>query len=105
CVNTQRRDSMVKRARTAYAWTLALQELDPTFELAAEMQADARQARDQLDNEIRRSFQHYAFLVRDDQGLRVEIVKFEDDRHSALSGNHVWADLVQRGDAADSSYG
>ena len=99
CVNTQRRDAMVKRARGAYAWRLAVAETDRSVDLYADMVAEASRALEQLDTEIGRSFQHYAYLVRDDRGLRADFVKFEDDRKTALSGNDVWENLAQTGDA------
>lgn len=99
CVNTQRRDTMVKRARAAYAWELAKGEADPSLEVHAEMVAEARKASDELDKEIRRSFQHYAHLVRGDEGIRVNFAKFEDDTKSALTGNDVWTSLAKSGEA------
>jgi hypothetical protein len=105
CVNTQRRDTMVKRARGAYAWQLAFSELDPTSDIAADMAADVNQALTQLDMEIRRSFQHYAYLVRDNGDLRVEFVRFDDDALTSLSGNQVWEDLAGRGDAVIGAQG
>lgn len=105
CVNTQRRDTMVKRARTAYAWRLAMAEVDPTLELHSEMTGELSRAMSLLDTEIRKSFQHFAFLVRDDRGLRVEFLKFEDDAKTALSGNDVWANLAERGDAVAAAGG
>ena len=104
-VNTQRRDAMVKRARSAHAWRLAAAEIDRDLELHAEMTTEARSALTQLDSEIRRSFQHFAYLVRDDKGLRAEFVKFEEDTKTALSGNDVWGALVARHDAVHSAEG
>lgn len=99
CVNTQRRDAMVKRARAAYAWQLATGEADPDSDLHAEMETERRRAVDQLDTEIRRSFQHYAHLVREASGVKAHFAKFDDDAKSSLTGNDVWNDLVQIGDA------
>ena len=99
CVNTQRRDTMVKRARAAYAWQLARDEADPSLEIHAEMADEARKALGDLDKEVRRSFQHYAHLVRTDAGIRVHFLKFEDDTKSAITGNDVWAHLATSGDA------
>ena len=105
CVNTQRRDTMVKRARSAYAWRLATVDVDKNLDLYGEMVEEGNRALSQLDAEIRRSFQHFAYLMRDDKGLRVEFVKFEDDARTALAGNDVWEDLAKRGDAVRSAEG
>lgn len=105
CVNTQRRDAMVKRARSAYAWRLATAEVDRDLEMHAEMVEETSRSLIQLDGEIRRAFQHYAYLVRDNKGLRAEFVKFEDDARSALAGNDVWEDLAKRGDAVRAADG
>jgi hypothetical protein len=99
CVNTQRRDTVIKRARAAYAWQLATSEVDPELEIHGEMVDETRQALAQLDTEIRRSFQHYAHLVRDETGVKVHLAKFDDDTKSALNGNDVWAALAGTGDA------
>ncbi len=105
CVNTQRRDAMAKRARSAYAWLLANNDVAPDSELHAEMVTEVNEALELLDAEIRRAFQHYVYLVRDDQGLRPEFAKFENDACSSLSGNDVWEDLAKRGDAVRSADG
>lgn len=105
CVNTQRRDTMIKRARAAYAWQLASGEVDPQPEVHAEMAEETRRALSQLDTEIRRSFQHYAHLVRDTSGVKVHFAKFDDDTKSALTGNDVWADLAATGDAVQAAAG
>jgi len=99
CVNTQRRDAMGKRARSAYAWQLATFDVAPDSEMHAEMLMEVNRAIEQLDAEIRRAFQHYAYVVRDDAGLRVEFAKFESDNRSSLSGNDVWEELAKRGSA------
>jgi hypothetical protein len=105
CVNTQRRDAMAKRAKGAYAWQLAASEVDPELEIRGEMVVEAARSLEQLDSEIRRSFQHYAYLVRTDEGLQTQLVKFEDDGCSSLSGNDVWEDLAAKGDAVRSADG
>ncbi|MGA3354895.1 MAG: DUF499 domain-containing protein [Acidimicrobiales bacterium] len=105
CVNTQRRDTMVKRARSAYAWRLATGETDRELDLYAEMVDEAKRSFDQLDTEVRRAYQHYAYLVRDEDGLRTEFIKFEDDQRTSLSGNDVWEDLAHKGDAVRSADG
>lgn len=105
CVNTQRRDTMVKRARAAYAWRLAAAEVNRDLDLHRDMADEANRSLAQLDDEVRRSFQHYAYLVRDEQAVKVDFAKFEDDARSALSGNDVWEDLARRGDAVRAADG
>lgn len=99
CVNTQRRDALVKKARNAKAWQLALAECSPELALHGEIQSEQRAALEQVDVEVRRAFQHYAFLIRDKQGLRLEVVRLEDDSKTSLSGNDVWEDLAAKGEA------
>jgi hypothetical protein len=99
CVNTQRRDTMVKRARAAYAWRLATSEMDRELALYQEMVDESKRSIDQLDDEIRRAYQHYVYLVREEDGLHAAFVKLEDDQRTALSGNDVWDDMCARGDA------
>ena len=99
CVNAQRRDAVVKRARTAYAWQLATSEVHPESDLRTDMADETRRALSQLDTEIRRSFQYYAHLVRDTSGVKVHLAKFDDDTKSSLTGQDVWADLAGSGDA------
>lgn len=105
CVNTQRRDTMVKRARQAFAWRLALAEVDRESELHAEMLSESTTALAQLDTEVRRSYQHLVYVVRDGNGLRAEFVKIEDDSKTTLAGNDVWEELAGRGDAVRSAEG
>ena len=105
CVNTQRRDALVKRARSAFAWRLATNEVDHDSDLHADMADETRHALEQVDAEIRSAYQHLAYLVRDDQRLRVDHIKFEDEKRSALSGNDVWEELAKRGDAVFSATG
>lgn len=99
CVNTQRRDALVKKARNAVGWRLAVAECSPDLPLLAEMKLEAANAMSQVDAEVRRAYQHYAFVVREDASLRLEVVRLEDDRKTALSGSDVWDDLAEKGEA------
>lgn len=105
CVNTQRRDTMVKRARAAYAWRLATSEIDTSSEFHADMVEETTKAMALLDKELRRSFQHIVHLVRKDDGLHAEYLKLDHDDQTALSGNDVWAELAGRGDAVSPATG
>ncbi len=96
CVNTQRRDAMAKRARSALAWQLATNDVPVDSEMRGEMETETKQALEQLDAEIRRAYQHFAYVVRDDTGLRVEFAKLESDDRTALYGNDIWDALVAR---------
>lgn len=103
CVNTQRRDAVSKHAKAALSWQLALGDVDPEAEMHGEMATEAKKAMGQLDEEIRRAFQHFAYLVRDGGNLRVEFAKIESDERSALSGNDVWEALAARHEAVPSA--
>lgn len=101
-LGTQRRDAMSKRVK-ALAWQLALGDVDPDSEMHSEMTAEARRALVQLDEEIRRAFQHFAYLVREGGERRVEFGKLESDARTALSGSDVWEALVARHEAVPSA--
>ncbi|MFG1685198.1 DUF499 domain-containing protein [Nonomuraea sp. NPDC049269] len=102
CVNTQRRDTLVKRARHAVAWRLAANDVDPDSDLYLNVEDEYTKALKELDTDVRRAFQHFAYLVRDQDGLHVAFARFESDAKSSLSGNDVWGELVRKGDAVTS---
>ncbi len=102
CVNTQRRGQARQRATEFLAWSrVALIDGVRNDEaLLAEANAKIAQAKVALDKETRRAFQHYCYLVRDASNtLTVRFGKFDDDTRTALSGAHVWDQLVESGRA------
>lgn len=101
CVNTQRRDNAIKRAAEVLAWRAVVSQVTEEGDLA-EAQRQLSDAQDRFHRDIRRAFQHYAYLVRVDEHLDVEFRRFDDDSRTALDGGHVWAALIEGGRAAQS---
>jgi hypothetical protein len=99
CVNTQRRDEARKRATDHLAWRLVAAQLEGDPDRDDEATGHAKQSLDKLDREIRRAFQHYAYLVRGAERIEVEWKRFDEDTASALVGNHVWGILAESGRA------
>jgi hypothetical protein len=100
CVNTHRRDVARKRAEEVLAWRHVVRQInvDEEDELR-EAQIKREESEDRLKMELRRAFQHYAYLVRAGN-LEVVFQRFDDDNRSTLFGDHVWAKLVDEGRAA-----
>jgi hypothetical protein len=97
CVNTQRRDALRRRATDMLAWAEVLRQLDPNDEKRNEA-LQQKAARDRVDADLLKAYQHLACLVRTD---RVEVVweRFDDDAKTSLKGNHTWDALVGNGRA------
>jgi Protein of unknown function (DUF499) len=100
CVNTQRRKRARDRALEVAAYDRVLRGLDPSSELRTEAELKLTDARKKLDREIEDAFQHYAYLVRGEQGVEVAWQRFDIESQTALNGNHVWDALVSKGRAA-----
>ncbi|WP_411152054.1 DUF499 domain-containing protein [Streptomyces sp. A30] len=93
CVNTQRRDTVRKRAIEVLAWRSVISQLDPDDDKRPEAQAELRAATQRVDDDLQKAFQHFAYLTRTDQ-TEVEWQRFDDDGKTALKGGHVWDALV-----------
>jgi hypothetical protein len=100
CVNTQRRKRARDRAVEAVAYSYVLRMLDERNELRAEAELKLKKARDRLDRETADAFQHYAYLLRTEQGIVIKWDRFDVESRTALNGNHVWDALVEAGRAA-----
>jgi hypothetical protein len=83
CVNTQRRDSVRRRATEALAWKTVLGQLEPDDDKRTEAQTELRAASDRVDADLLKAFQHYAYLVRSER-VEVEWARFDDDARTAL---------------------
>jgi hypothetical protein len=102
CVNTQRRGVARERARDFLAWmrTAAIQVVKDDENFLAQSKKDLEAARIALEKEVKRAFQHYAYLIRNAQNtLEVRFAKFDDDSKSSLNSSNVWEQLVQDGRA------
>jgi Protein of unknown function (DUF499) len=99
CVNTQRREDARKRATEYLAWRAVVSQLEGDPERLDEAQGHVHDSTKRLDTEIRRAFQHYAYLVWGAERIEVEWERFDDDHASALQGNQVWAELAEAGRA------
>ena len=102
-MNTQRREDARKRATDHLAWRLVAGQLEGDPERRDEALGHVKTSADRLDREIRRAFQHFAFLVRGTERIEVEWKRFDDDNSSSLQGNHVWATLAEAGRATTSA--
>ena len=99
CINAQRRELVRRRAVEALAYQRVTQLLDPDDELHEEARRRFRDMQAQLDDELRRAYQHFAYLTRSAAGIVVEWRRFDSDKQTALSGNTVWDALVSAGRA------
>lgn len=102
CVNTQRRGLAQQRAAEYLAWSrvAAIQSIQDDPSMATQAKHNATEAKTALEKEVKRAFQHYAYLVRDaNNELEVRFAKFEEDSKTSLSGANVWDALVQAGRA------
>lgn len=100
CVNTQRRKRARDRAVEAVAYHFVLRTLDKSSELRPEAELKLNEANQRLDREISDAFQHYAYLLRAEQGIVIKWDRFDVEARTALNGNHVWDALVHAGRAA-----
>jgi len=102
CVNTQRRNIARARATEYLAWVRVsrIQVVADDEGLLAQANQNIRDAKTALEKEVKRAFQHYAYLVRDAQdALEVRFDKFDDDTKTALSGANIWDQMEARGRA------
>jgi hypothetical protein len=102
CANTQRRSRARDRAAEYLARTrvLTVQSVQDDQAMASQARAEADDAKRNLQREVKRAYQHYAYLVRNPEGeLTVGFGKFDDDAKTALSGANVWDKLAQEGRA------
>ena len=93
CVNTQRRDTVRKRAIEVLAWRSVISQLDQDDDKRPEAQIELRVATQRVDDDLQKAFQHFAYLTRTEQ-TEVEWKRFDDDSKTALKGGHVWDALV-----------
>jgi hypothetical protein len=102
CVNTQRRGVARQRAAEFLAWMRVanIQIVRDDASLLAQADNQIAGARAALEKEVKRAFQHYAYLLRDAQNvLEVRFAKFDEDGKSSLSGANIWDQLVESGRA------
>ncbi|HEY0752719.1 MAG TPA: DUF499 domain-containing protein [Ktedonobacteraceae bacterium] len=102
CVNTQRRGVARQRAAELLAWSRVanVQIVRDDAGWKAEAENQIAGARASLEKEVRRAFQHFAYLLRDAQNvLEVRFAKFDEDGKSSLSGANIWDQLVEAGRA------
>ena len=102
CVNTQRRSLARQRATEFLAWTRVanIGVVRDDAGLLAQANNQVQAAKIALDKEVNRAFQHFAYLIRDAQGvLDVRFAKFDDDSKTSLSGANIWDQLVEFGRA------
>ena len=81
CVNAQRRDTIRKRATEALAWLAVLAQLEPSDDKYSEADAEHKAAAQQVDTNLLKAYQHYAYLIRTDR-VEVDWRRFDDDTKS-----------------------
>jgi hypothetical protein len=101
CIDAQRRELVRRRAVEALAYQRVTKILDDEDELQQEARDKLREAQSQVDGDLRRAFQHLAYLTRASTGIVVEWHRFDAETSTALSGNAVWETLVNAGRAAE----
>jgi hypothetical protein len=99
CVNTQRRDAVRRRATEALAWKAVVEQLEPDDEKRADAQHEFRETTNRVESELRKSFQHYVYLVRGADRIEIVWQRFDDDTKTALHGAQVWDALAAAGRA------
>lgn len=99
CVNTQRRETVRKRATEVLAWRAVIAQLDPDDDKRPEAQTELRTATERVEADLRKAFQHFAYLTRTNDEIKDEWHRFDDDTKTALKGGHVWDALVNIGRA------
>ncbi|WP_439811678.1 DUF499 domain-containing protein [Streptomyces sp. P9-2] len=90
---TQRRDRAKAFARDFLAWNQVVAQLADDSDELSEAQARRDEASKKLDEAVTRAYQHYAFVLRTDNGLVVQY-KTLPEPQTSLSGGHVWSALV-----------
>ncbi len=100
CIDAQRRDLVRRRAVEALAYQRVKNLLDSDDELQGDARGRLREAQTQLDGDLKRAYQHIAYLTRAKSGTVVEWRRLDAEPETALSGNVVWDVLAGRGRAA-----
>jgi uncharacterized protein DUF499 len=94
CMNTQRWDTVRKRANDLEAYKAVLKMLDREDELYGEAEGLKKAAQQRVDQDLRGAFQHFAFLIWTKDGVAIEWRRFDQDGQTALLGSQVWEELV-----------
>ncbi|MEU4094896.1 DUF499 domain-containing protein [Streptomyces sp. NPDC026673] len=99
---TQRRDRAKAFARDFLAWNQVVAQLGDESEELPEARSRRDEASRKLDDAVIWAYQHYAYLLRTDNGLTVQY-KTLPEPQTSLSGRHVWTALVADGRAVQSN--
>jgi hypothetical protein len=71
-------------------------------DLSEQARNDLATAKRNMDNAVRRAYQHILYLEAGEEDRRIKTIQFEHENQSALSGADVWKALVAAGKAFDS---
>lgn len=93
CAATPRRDKARNSARDLLAWEYVVQQLQPEDDEYVEAISRRDAAKTKLDADVRRAFEHFAYVVRKPDGLVVEY-KTVGENDTTLNGGSVWTALV-----------
>ncbi len=104
-VNTQRR-ALARNVATEYLArqrALNTPEVQGDDDLKLTGERELREAKEKLEKQIKRAYQHVAYLAQHDADLERsgETVTFDEDNQTALDGTQVWKALVEREKAFD----
>jgi Protein of unknown function (DUF499) len=104
-VNTQRR-SLARNVATEYVArqrALNTPEVQGDGDLKMTGERELREAKEKLEKQIKRAYQHVAYLAQHDVDAERswETLTFDDDNQTALDGTQVWKALVEREKAFD----
>ena len=93
CAATPRRDKARNSARDYLAWEHVVAQLQAEDDEYVDATSRRDSAKIKLDADVRRAFEHFAYVVRKPDGLVVEY-KSVAESDTTLSGAHVWTALV-----------
>src|SRR6266545_1229921 len=95
-IDVREREKARTRAREALAYRKVQRMLAPDDELRVQAERQFRELQDQVADDLRRAYRHYAFLTWDGSSTMIEWARLEGPTETALSGNTVWGALVQQ---------
>ena len=93
CAATPRRDKARNSAKDFLAWEYVVGQLQAEDDEYVEANLRRDSAKAKLDTDVRRAFEHFAYVVRKPDGLVVEY-KTVSENETTLSGASVWTALV-----------
>lgn len=97
-VNTGRRKRAAAFAQNYLAWEHVVAQINPDDDEYETAVGDLNDARDRMEEEVRKAYQHYAYLLGQRHGVEVQYREIADGK-TTLNGNQLWEALVADGRA------